>query len=49
MTRSLRSTIRRIAEHDAALGRELDASIRTGSVARYELPRRGATSWRVSP
>ena len=49
VTRSLRGAVRRVAEHDAVLGRELDASIRTGSSPRYDPPPRGATQWRVSP
>ena len=35
-TRAIRGTLRRIAEHDAALGRVLDRAIRTGTFCAYE-------------
>ena len=49
VTRALRSAIRRIAEHDPWLGRELGAAVHTGSSLRYEPRPLDATRWRVSP
>jgi tetratricopeptide (TPR) repeat protein len=48
VTRSLRGAIRRIAAHDAELGRELGEAIRTGSAPRYEPRPVDGTRWRVS-
>jgi AAA ATPase-like protein len=49
VTRALRAAIRRIAEHDPGLGRELGAAVRTGSSPRFEPRPLDGTRWRVSP
>jgi hypothetical protein len=49
VTRALRAAIRRIAQHDPALGRELGATVHTGSSPRYEPRSLDGTRWRVSP
>jgi tetratricopeptide (TPR) repeat protein len=49
VTRALRGAIRRIGEHHPALGRELAATVRTGSSPRYEPQPLDGTRWRVSP
>jgi hypothetical protein len=46
VTRRLRSTIRRVSEEHEALGRHLEASVRTGSFCVYRPEQ--ATRWDVS-
>ena len=36
VTRAIRTALKRIAEHDAVLGRRLGAAIRTGTFCVYE-------------
>jgi hypothetical protein len=47
VTKAIRSTIKRVTEHDPVLGRELDATIRTGTFCMYEPDPRHPLSWRV--
>jgi hypothetical protein len=47
VTKAIRSTIKRITEHDPVLGRELDSTIRTGTFCSYEPDPRHPLSWRV--
>lgn len=46
-TRALRSTLRRIAEHDEALGRDLAACVRTGTLCSYTPPALHPVTWEV--
>jgi hypothetical protein len=47
VTKAIRTTIRRVAEHDPDLGRELDATVRTGTFCVYEPDPRHPLAWRV--
>jgi hypothetical protein len=47
VTRALRNTINRIANHDEALGSHLEASVRTGSFCSYDPPAPEAVTWEV--
>jgi hypothetical protein len=47
VTRAIRSTIRRLAEHDEALGAELEATIHTGLFCRYQPDPRRPLKWDV--
>jgi tetratricopeptide (TPR) repeat protein len=47
VTRALRSVLKRVAEHDATLGRELEATIRTGTFCAFEPDPRRPVSWTV--
>jgi FHA domain-containing protein len=47
VTRAIRSTIKRIAEHDPILGRELSNTIRTGTFCVYEPDPGRPVFWRV--
>ncbi len=49
VTKALRATIKRLGEHDAELGRELEATVRTGTFCAYEPDRRRPVEWRVDP
>jgi hypothetical protein len=46
-TRALRKTLARVQEHDAALGRLLDRTIRTGTFCAYEPDPERPVEWRV--
>jgi hypothetical protein len=46
-TRSIRTVLKRVAEHDADLGRELEATVRTGTFCAYEPDPRRPVSWTV--
>lgn len=46
-TRSIRTVLKRVAEHDEALGRELEATVRTGTFCAYEPDPRRPVSWTV--
>ncbi|UTI64945.1 AAA family ATPase [Paraconexibacter antarcticus] len=47
VTRALRSTLKRIAEHDPALGGEIEACVRTGTLCSYEPSRLHPVVWEV--
>lgn len=47
VTRAIRSTVKRISDHDERLGRELDATVRTGTFCCYEPDVRHPVTWRV--
>jgi hypothetical protein len=47
VTRSIRSTVKRIAGYDARLGRELEACIRTGTFCAYQPDPRHPVRWVV--
>jgi hypothetical protein len=47
VTRSIRTVIRRVAEFDAGLGRELESTVRTGTFCAYEPDPRRPVSWTV--
>ncbi|MCW3038903.1 MAG: hypothetical protein JWM31_808 [Solirubrobacterales bacterium] len=47
VTRALRPALRRIAEHDPALGRDLEASVRTGVLCSYSPPAMHPVVWEV--
>ena len=47
VTRALRREIRRIADEDASLGRELETTVRTGTFCAYEPDPRRPVAWEV--
>lgn len=47
VTRALRSTLRRVTEHDPALGGALEACVRTGTFCSYEAPVLHPVTWQV--
>jgi hypothetical protein len=47
VTKAIRATIKRICEHDPMLGRELEATIRTGSFCCHEPDPRRPLEWTV--
>jgi non-specific serine/threonine protein kinase len=47
VTRALRREIRRIADEDARLGRELETTVRTGTFCAYEPDPRRPVEWQV--
>jgi hypothetical protein len=47
VTKAIRSLIKRVGEHDTALGRELEATVRTGAFCAYEPDPRRPVDWRV--
>jgi hypothetical protein len=47
VTKAIRSTLRRVREHDANLGRELEATVKTGTFCVYEPDPRHPLDWRV--
>ena len=47
VTRALRGTLRRIGEHDAALGRDLEACVHTGTLCSYAPPALHPVTWEV--
>jgi hypothetical protein len=47
VTKAIRATIKRIAEHDPVLARELDATVRTGTFCVHEPDPRHPLTWRV--
>ncbi len=47
VTKAIRALIKRIGDHDAALGRELEATVRTGTFCAYEPDPRRPTDWRI--
>ena len=47
VTRAIRSTLKRIAEHDDVLGRELEATVRTGTFCSYQPDVRRPVTWRI--
>jgi hypothetical protein len=47
VTRAVRTAIKRIADHDAALGRELEGTVRTGTFCSYEPDMRRPVAWQV--
>ncbi|HEX8066829.1 MAG TPA: AAA family ATPase [Thermoleophilaceae bacterium] len=46
-TRSIRTALRRIADYSPDLGRELDATVRTGTFCAYEPDARRPVSWTI--
>jgi AAA ATPase-like protein len=48
-TRAIRSVMKRIEEHHPELGRELAATVRTGTFCVHEPDRRRPVSWEVAP
>jgi hypothetical protein len=48
VTKAIRATIRRIAEHDADLARELETTVRTGAFCAHVPDPRRPLEWRVS-
>ena len=47
MTRSIRTALKRIADHDPLLGQELISTVRTGTFCVYEPDPRRPLAWRV--
>jgi tetratricopeptide (TPR) repeat protein len=47
VTRAIRTLLKRLTEHDAALGHELEATIRTGTYCAFEPDPRRPVSWTV--
>jgi tetratricopeptide (TPR) repeat protein len=47
VTRAIRSVIKRVADEDAALGHELDATVRTGTFCVHEPDPRAPVRWEV--
>jgi hypothetical protein len=47
VTKAIRATIKRVAEHDPMLARELEATVRTGSFCVHEPDPRHPLSWRI--
>ncbi|MEA2398606.1 MAG: hypothetical protein QOK25_2162 [Thermoleophilaceae bacterium] len=47
VTRSIRGVVKRVAEYDAELGRELETSVRTGTFCAYEPDPRRPVSWSI--
>lgn len=47
VTRAIRSALKRIAGHDAELGAELEAAVRTGALCAYDPDPRRPRRWRV--
>jgi hypothetical protein len=47
VTRALRTLLKRVAEHDQTLGRELEATIRTGTFCAFEPDPRHPITWTV--
>jgi tetratricopeptide (TPR) repeat protein len=47
VTKAIRATIKRIAEHDPMLARELDTTVRTGTFCVHEPDPRHPLAWRV--
>ncbi|MFL5796382.1 MAG: ATP-binding protein [Actinomycetota bacterium] len=47
VTRAIRSSMARLAEHDPALGRHLDATLRTGTFCSYTPDPRAPLSWQL--
>ncbi|MFL5820413.1 MAG: ATP-binding protein [Solirubrobacteraceae bacterium] len=47
VTKAIRATIKRLGKHDAVLGRELEATIRTGTFCMYEPDPRRPLAWRL--
>jgi hypothetical protein len=47
VTRSIRTVIKRVAEFDQSLGRELESTVRTGTFCAYEPDPRRPVSWKV--
>ena len=47
VTRALRREIRRIADEDSSLGRELETTVRTGTFCAYEPDPRRPVAWEV--
>jgi AAA ATPase domain len=47
VTKAIRALIKRVGDHDAALGRELEATVRTGTFCAFEPDPRRPTDWRV--
>jgi hypothetical protein len=48
VTRAIRTTLRRIAEHDVAIARELETTVRTGTFCSYRPDPRRPLRWTVS-
>jgi AAA ATPase domain len=48
VTRSIRGVMKRIADFDADLGRELEATVRTGTFCAYEPDLRRPVSWTIA-
>jgi hypothetical protein len=48
VTRALRGTVKRIADHDAALGGHLEASVQTGVFCVYAPPPGQAVEWKIT-
>jgi hypothetical protein len=47
VTKAIRATVRRIGEHDPNLGRELEATVRTGTFCIYEPDPRHPLDWQI--
>jgi hypothetical protein len=49
VTRAIRTAVKRVAEHDADIGLELEATVHTGTFCRHEPDPRRPVEWRVEP
>jgi hypothetical protein len=49
VTKAIRSVIKRVTEHDSALGQELNTTVRTGLFCVHEPDPRRPTAWKVEP
>jgi hypothetical protein len=47
VTRAVKTTLARISDHSAALGRHLDATVRTGTYCAYEPDPRVPVAWQL--
>jgi hypothetical protein len=47
VTRAIRTALKRVGDHDAGLGRELDSTVRTGTFCAYEPDPRRPVAWHV--
>ncbi|HYF28143.1 MAG TPA: hypothetical protein VD931_20530, partial [Baekduia sp.] len=47
VTRAIKAVLKRVAEHDELLGRELTATVRTGTFCLYEPDPRRPVTWEV--
>jgi hypothetical protein len=49
VTKAIRATLKRIEDHDPALGRELASTVRTGTFCVYEPDPRRPIRWDIEP
>jgi tetratricopeptide (TPR) repeat protein len=47
VTKAIRTTLKRVSDHDPALGRELEATVRTGTFCVYDPDPRRPVAWRI--